>query len=392
MQPPGADTLVIRYGEIGIKSHSQRIQMAERLQTNVAAVLDDRDLSADLTSEHGRLYAHTDEVRAVTDAVTDVFGVVSASPAVRVEPTLDAIHDALAATAVKQYDGSSYAVRAHRAGPESAHPFSSVDIERSGGEVVGETTRDAGIEPAVDLDNPDLTFFVECRPEKAFVFLEKRAGPGGLPIGTQEPLVALVSGGLDSPVAAWKAMKRGCPVVPLYVDLGAYGGVDHRMRAIETTERLQRYAPNYDLGLRVAPGGTAAERIADADNYGMLLLRRFMLQVAEAVVADVDAVGIVTGESIGQKSSQTGANLRVTAAATDLPVHRPLVTVDKTAITERAKEIGTYDGATIDTGCHRLAPDQPATKAPLAAVENAEPEAMARLAAEAAAERTLESQ
>jgi thiamine biosynthesis protein ThiI len=393
MHPPGTDTVLVRYGEIAVKGNHQHKQMAQRLQENARAVLAERDLDVPLQREHTRLYAHTspEHVEAVTDALTDVFGVVSASPAVAVDPTLDAIHDALAAAAREQYDGGSYAVRARRAGPDDAHPFSSVDIERSGGEVVGEAAAAAGVEPSVDLDDPDLTFFVECRQESAFIFLEKRAGPGGLPVGTQAPLVALVSGGLDSPVAAWQAMKRGCPVVPLYVDLGEYGGVDHRARALETIGRLQRYAPNYDLQARVAPGGGGVDLLAaETDTYRMLVLRRFMFRIAEAVAEECGAVGIVTGESIGQKSSQTSTNLRVTSAVTDLPVHRPLLGLDKTEITDRAKAIGTYEDATVDTGCHLLAPDNPATGPPLEQVVAAEPEELDRLAAEAARERTVE--
>jgi thiamine biosynthesis protein ThiI len=105
----------------------------------------------------------------------------------------------------------------------------------------------------------------------------------------------------------------------------------------------------------------------------MLAFRRFVFAVAEAVAADLDAVGIVTGEAIGQKSSQTATNLRVTSAATELPIHRPLVSMDKSAITERARDIGTFDDATIPAGCNRVAPSLPATTATLEAVREAEP-------------------
>ena len=106
----------------------------------------------------------------------------------------------------------------------------------------------------------------------------------------------------------------------------------------------------------------------------MLALRRFMLSAAEAVAEDVGAVGVVTGEAIGQKSSQTSANLAVTDAATTLPVHRPLLTADKPEITQRARELGTFDDATVDAGCDRLAPSLPETNASLEAVRAAEPD------------------
>jgi thiamine biosynthesis protein ThiI len=392
MHPPGAGTILVRYGEIGIKSPQLRGRMERQLQENLLAVLDDRGFDAGVTRENTRLYVETTPARidAVTAAVTDTFGVVSASPARRVDPTREAILDALAETAREHYDGQPYAVRADRAGPKSAHPFTSPDLEREGGDVVGTVAREADIEPAVDLDDPELTFAVECRQDDAYVFLDRRSGPGGLPLGTQKPLVALLSGGIDSPVAAWLAMKRGAPVYPLYVDLGEYGGVDHRLRAEETTATLGQYAPNFDTRLRIAPAGETIEGMAaDLDMYRMLAVRRFMFQIAEAVATDLDAVGIVTGESVGQKSSQTTANLRVTSAATDLPVHRPLLAVDKSTISQRAEEIGTYPDSTIDTGCHLLAPERPATQPPLAQVRDSEPDDLGRRASRVAAQRTL---
>jgi thiamine biosynthesis protein ThiI len=196
--------------------------------------------------------------------------------------------------------------------------------------------------------------------------------------------VALVRGGIDSPVAAWLAMKRGCPVYPLYIDLGEFGGVDHRMRAVRTVSALAAYAPG-EMQLRIVPGGEGIEHIVAAtDTCRMPVVRRFMLRIAAQIADSLAAVGIVTGDSIGQKSSQTSANLRVTSAVTSLPVHRPLLSMDKPEITRRAKEIGTYEASTIDAGCYRLAPDGPATRPSLAAVCEAEPEGLDERATEAA--------
>jgi len=381
MHPPGADVVVVRHGEIGTKSEHVGAKMERRLRENLAAVLADRGVDAEIEQRRFRLRLHTDEPEAATAAAADTFGVVSASPAVRVEPTIEAVCEALTAAAREGYDGGSFAVSARRAGVESAHPFSSTDIEREGGSAVWDAAEETGVEPEVDLDDPDTEFFVDCREDDALVFLEKRAGPGGLPLGTQDPVVALMSGGIDSPVAAWELMKRGAPVIPLYVDLGDYGGVDHRARAVSTTETLARYAPDRDMRLRIAPAGEAVAAIAETVDVGrMLVLRRFMLRVAAAVADERDAVGVVTGEAVGQKSSQTTANLAVTSAAVDLPVHRPLLTVDKTDITARADEIGTFGESTIPAGCDRLAPDYPETRGRLGAIEEREPDGLAERA------------
>jgi len=385
MHPPGADTVVVRHGEVGVKSPQVQHAMERRLRNNLAGLLADREVPGDVAVEHGRLYVHTstDAVAAAARTASDTFGVVSASPAIVVEPTLDAICGALAAAAREHYDSGSFAVRARRAGEREAHPYASTDLEREGGAAVWKAAEATGVAPEVDLDSPDYTFSVEARPERAFVFCEKRPGPGGLPLGSQAPLVVLLSGGIDSPVAAWEAMTRGSPVYPLYVDLGDYGGPDHRARAAATVDDLRTYAP--DLTMRVAPGGEGIDRLVEAmDALRMLSVRRFLFAIAAAVADDLDAVGIVTGEAVGQKSSQTATNLAVTSAAVDLPVHRPLLTMDKSEITARAREIGTFDDATIPAGCNRVAPSLPETAATIADVREAEPDDLFELAREAA--------
>ena len=390
MHLPDADTVLVRHGELGVKSEQVRRRMEDRLAGNLRAMVDQRGLSGDVESRRNRLFVHTDGPDAVADAAADTFGVVSASPAVTVDPTLEAITGALVAATETAYEGGPFAVDAHRAGPNDAHPFASTDIESEGGAAVWETIESEGATPAVDLDDPAFELFVECRADGAYVFLENRPGPGGLPLGTQQPVVALVSGGIDSPVAAWKLMARGCPVIPVYVHLGDYGGPDHLARAQATVETLASYAPTESMALRVVDAGdVVADLKADMDDLRMLALRRFMLAVADAVAAETDAVGIVTGEAIGQKSSQTGANIAVTDAAATLPVHRPLVAMDKADITTRARDIGTFEDATVDTGCNRLAPDLPETNASLDAVRAAEPADLVERARTCVADREV---
>ncbi len=374
MHPPEADVVLVRHGELGVKSEQVRRKMEDRLAENLAAMFDARGLAGEIERRRNRIFVHTDDPDAVADAAADTFGVVSASPARTVEPTLDSIEAALVAATEAGYDGGSFAVDAARAGPASAHPFASTDIESDGGAAVWDAIESLGGEPEVDLEDPDFRLFVECRREQAYVFLEKRAGPGGLPLGTQRPVVALVSGGIDSPVAAWKLMARGCPVVPVYVDLGDYGGPDHRARARATVETLASYAPGESMAMHVVDAGdVVADLEREMDDLRMLALRRFMLVAAEAVAESEQAVGVVTGEAIGQKSSQTSANIAVTDAATSLPVHRPLLAMDKADITNLARRIGTFEDATVDTGCNRVAPELPETNADIEALRAAEP-------------------
>lgn len=378
MEPPGADVVLVRHGDIGVKSSRVQNWMERRLKENVVAMLEDRDVEGSVERDWGRLFVRTPEPRAAANAVGDVFGVVSASPALRVRPELGAIADALAETADRHYTGGTFAVDARRTGE---HDFSSQDVGETGGEAVWTAVAD-DFEPEVDLDDPDLRFEVEVREDQAFVFIGRVEGPGGLPVGTQDPVVALVSGGIDSPVAAWMAMKRGSPIVPLYFDLGTYGGADHRARAFETIRTLSTDAPQEEWTVRVAEIGPYLERLEErVGDTRMLSVRRFMYLIAEHVAAETGAKGIVTGEAVGQKSSQTVANLAVTDRVTDLPVHRPLLAMDKQEIIAKAREIGTYETATIDAGCSRVAPTQPATRATIETVTGAEPDAMADWAA-----------
>lgn len=367
---PGADTVLVRYGDIGVKSTKVQRDMERSLETNLQAMLDSYGVTGTLDWQWSRPRIRTSKTEAATAAACDTFGIVSASPAISTEPTMGDICEALARTARASEIKGPFAVEARRAGTREAHPFTSEEIEREGGQAVW----DALSGPEVDLENPSLTFSVECRTEEAFVFTEKRVGPGGLPLGSQRPLVSLLSGGIDSPVAALEVMKRGAPVIPLYFDFEQYGGVDHVARAVESARTLRSYGPNHARDLRIAPAGAVADRLVEeVGPTRMLSLRRFMLRVGERVAEETDAVGIVTGEAIGQKSSQTSANLALTDQVTRLPVHRPLLTWDKQEIIAQARRIGTYEDSRIEAGCNRIAPDYPETNAALEEVEAAEP-------------------
>jgi thiamine biosynthesis protein ThiI len=389
MHPPGAETVLVRYGDASTKSHGVRHRMETQLVENVEALLTDRavDARVEQHATRPRIRAPTTQIQRAAEVAADAFGVVSTSPALSVQPNPDAICDALADAARACYDGGTFAVEARRAG--DSFPLTSQEVQEVGGQAVWDAVADA-FEPAVDLTDPDLTFNVEIRAEEAFVFFEHVSGPGGLPLGTQAPVVALVSGGIDSPVAAYEMLRRGSPIYPVYVDLGDYGGPDHRARATETVRTLARYAPNFEMPFRVVPGGETVEHIADSLDRGrMLAFRRFCLRVGEVVASDTGAVGVATGEAIGQKSSQTLRNLGTTDPVTELPVFRPLLTMDKSEITERARDIGTFDDSTIPAGCDRFAPAQAETGARLDDVRAAEPDDLAERARRAVEDAEL---
>ncbi len=308
------------HGDFGTKSSGVRSKMAERLARDVEAALDDAGIDATVERPWSRLVIRTDRPEASARVAATLPGIAFARPVVAVDPRLEAI---LAATRRLAGDAAhpetaTYAVDADRVGPSSAHDFSTRDLHVEGGRVVGEVTG-----AAVDLDDPDVTYRIEAREDEAFVSVRRFEGPVGLPVGTQGRVAVLVSGGLDSPVAMWRLLRRGCVTVPVYVDLGEYGGADHRARALEVCRTVAERAPRADLRPRVVDGGAFVERVVEAtDNTRMLSLRRAMLAAAEGVAETVGAHSVATGEALGQKSSQTGANLAVTDAAVSRPVHR----------------------------------------------------------------------
>ncbi|WP_411963566.1 tRNA uracil 4-sulfurtransferase ThiI [Haloferax sp. YSMS24] len=381
-----AHVVLVGYGEVGTKSSSVRAKMEGRLRENVQAVIDDRSLSGQVEREWSRIIVRDpDDPDAVADACADVPGVVWARPGVVCDPELDDIVAVCRDLAADHPAGASFAIDEDRVGPKDAHDFSGRDIARKAGSAVVDATG-----APVDLDDPDRTYRVECREDAAYVSTRRVDGPGGLPLGTQGTAVALVSGGIDSPVATWEMMRRGCEIVPVYVDLGDFGGADHRARAIETVRTIARRAPNFEMNVHVVPGDEVVQRLMDTiEDTRMLSLRRVMLAIAAEVADDEHAHSIVTGESLGQKSSQTGANIAVTEAVVDYPVHRPLFTRDKTAIVADARELGTYTDSTLPVGCERVAPSFPETKASLSAVEAAEPDDLSELIAEAAQNRRV---
>lgn len=384
MHPPGADTVLIRHGDVNTKSNTVKRYMEGLLIENLEALLADRSIPGEVERRWNRPLIHTteDAVDDATATAADTFGVVSASPCLTTSTEKAQILEALAETARTCYTGGSFAVDARRA--DKSLPYGSNELARDGGTAIWEAVEDE-FEPEVDLDDPDLTFGVEVREDAAFIYLEKRSGPGGLPLGAQEPVIALISGGIDSPVAAYEMMKRGSPVVPVYVDLGQFGGIDHEARAMETVRTLSRYAPNYPMNVYKVPGGeTLSELVETMEEGRMLSMRRFFYRAAEVLADRVGAHGIVTGEAVGQKSSQTMQNLAVTSRATTLPIHRPLLTRDKHEIVDRAREINTYTESTINAGCNRVAPDRAETNARLKPLLKVEPDDLFEQAEEAA--------
>lgn len=343
------DLLVARYGEIGIKSNPVRSRMKSVLRQRVADRLKYEGAEINKVSEkNGRIYAYISEPERFTEAISEIPGVASVSSALEVEPKIESITGAF-----RKFDvGETFAIRVNTGNIS----LSSSELEERLGAMVLERT---GAE--VDLDNPDTVLEADIREDAAHIFSSRSEGPDGFPVGTGGDLAALISGGIDSPVAAQQAMNRGSDITPVYFYNRPIAAEDHLMRFKSSAGKLKRFNPSREWEAYVIDMKDINSELMNVERGRMVVHRRAMFRIAERIAEKDGLEGIVTGESMSQKSSQTAINLSVTSRAAERPVHRPLLTWNKNQITEKAREIGTLEDANIDSACRTMSPDHPAT-------------------------------
>ncbi|MBI1961993.1 MAG: tRNA 4-thiouridine(8) synthase ThiI, partial [Candidatus Rokubacteria bacterium] len=216
----------------------------------------------------------------------------------------------------------------------------------------------------VDLHRPELTIHVEVLPAETFVYLDKVPGPGGLPVGASGTVAALLSGGIDSPVAAWRLIKRGCRVLFVHFHSVPYLPATSQAKARALVERLTEW--QYESRLLLVPFGEIQREVVLSvpPPARVVVYRRLMIRIAETLARRAGAQAMVTGESLGQVASQTLANLARIDEAAGMPVFRPLIGTDKLEITGEAKRLGTFEiSIEPDADCCTLfVPAHPATR------------------------------
>jgi len=357
------DVVIVRYGELALKSEGVRSWYEKILMKNIAAMLDSRDIPySQIRREWGRIFIETTDPRAA-GATADIFGVVSTSPALMAEPSLESAAGICAALGQDLIrEGESFAIRARRSGN---HPFSSADIGRTCGDAVWNMLENKGKHPGVDLSFPDREIFVEMRHNQAYIYLETFKGVGGLPLGTQGNMVVLMSGGLDSPVAAWLMMKRGVMITPVYCNNSPYAEDAARERAFDCIRQLQKWAPGYQFTTYEIPHGPNLKSFIESCNRKntCLLCKRMMYREAYEVMKKEGASGIITGSSLGQVASQTAANMHAEIYQLAIPIYHPLIALDKTEIMDIARKIGTYDISSRQAGSCGAVPERPEVRA-----------------------------
>jgi thiamine biosynthesis protein ThiI len=361
------DSVLIRYHEIALKK-GNRVYFTEMLKHNVLAAVKDLG-TKEIRSLPARLlltFKNAVPRAELIARMTTVFGVANFS---LVERTARDV-EVLSRRIIESMNGAhfeSFRIETQRS--DKTFPLTSPEIDRQLGAAVKEISG-----ARVDLKNAEFTVTVEILPHDAFFGFNKIAGPGGLPVGASGRVVALISGGIDSPVAAYRMMQRGCRLIFVHFHSAPYQDKTSQEKVRQLIQLLTRH--QFTSRLYMVPFGEIQRQIVAAVGRPLrvVLYRRMMLRIAEAIARQEKAKALITGESLGQVASQTLDNMSIIQQAARLPILRPLVGMDKQEIIDQARRIGTFETSSIpDQDCCQLfVPKHPATKARFRDVEEDE--------------------
>lgn len=354
------DLIIARYGEVGLKSNRVRRRFENRLINNIKASID-----AEVKVYQARIFIFPKDFDDALEKLERIFGIVSYSPAISTKATFEDIEESLSSYAEKLHDeglldeNTRFAISCRRVG---THEFSSQEMAAFAGAVVVRK-----YSCPVDLTNPELTIYLEVRDNDAYIFHEKIPGPGGLPLGTQGKVVALVSSGIDSPVASYLMMKRGCQVIALYCDNSPYTTSEALQNFNDLIDQLNLYASGAPIKKRVVKYGDYLSTCkAEApDKMTCVLCKSGMYKLAGKLAKKLHAEAVIDGSSLGQVASQTLPNILATREDLDVPVLSPLIGLDKVEITKIAEKIGTFEISKRDDGGCKAVPKYPETNADL---------------------------
>jgi tRNA uracil 4-sulfurtransferase len=363
----GMDSVLVRYHEIALKK-GNRAYFTELLKKNLLAAV--KDLGAkEIRSLPARLLlTFKNDVPAATliERMSTVFGVANFSIVERTARDIDALRSRI----LESLNGGrfqSFRIETQRG--DKTFPLTSPEINRQLGAAVKEKSG-----ARVDLENAEFTVTVEILPHDAFFGFNKIAGAGGLPVGSSGRVAALISGGFDSPVAAYRMMQRGCRIIFVHFHSVPYQDKTSQEKVRQLVQLLTRH--QFTSRLYMVPFAEIQRQIvaAVARPLRVVLYRRMMLRIAEAIARQEKAKALITGESLGQVASQTLDNMAVIQQAARLPILRPLVGMDKQEIIDQARRIGTFEVSSVpDQDCCQLfVPKHPATKARFIDVEEDE--------------------
>ena len=365
-------TFLLKYGEIGIKGKN-RYLFEDALVKQIHHRLKRLEGGFTVTKEAGRIYAEASEAfdfDEVVNALQHVFGIVGICPMLQIE---DNGYEDLKAQVVRYigeaYENKNFTFKVVARRGNKQYPVVSDQINRDLGEVI----LNAFPETKVNVHTPDVLLRVEVR-HKINIFSETIPGPGGMPIGTAGRAMLLLSGGIDSPVAGWMIAKRGVTIDATYFHAPPYTSERAKQKVVDLAKLVAKYTG--PIRLNIINFTDIQLYIYDQCPHDELtiIMRRYMMKIAETIAKENDCLALVTGESIGQVASQTVHSLAVTNAVCTLPVFRPLIGFDKQDIVDISLKIGTYETSIepYEDCCTIFVAKHPVTKPVLHLIEKSE--------------------
>lgn len=368
------DTILVHYGEIALKGKNRNYfesRLIQNIKDQLGAFAPDcfeyvKKISGGILiklNEKGLTNKKT-----IENALLHTFGIANFSFAASFERDMEKIKEACWEI-IQEKKFETFCVRTQRS--DKNYQLNSQQINEQVGEHIYEKLER---KKAVSLKNPDLEILITILNDSALICLEKIQGPGGMPVGTGGRAMVMMSGGFDSPVAAWQILKRG--VIPFFAHFHSMpytskASVEKVTDLIRTLKKFQSSGVMYSI-----PFADVQKEIMmkTPESLRVILYRRFMVRIAEALAKKEKALALVTGDSIGQVASQTLENIFSVNEAATMPIFRPLIGMDKEEIMQIARKIGTYDISKLphDDCCTRLMPKNPETRAKLPAVLEAE--------------------
>ena len=374
--------IMVRYGELSTKGKN-RMRFINKLKRNIQSVLSaypQVHVKADRDRTH--VYLHGTDYQPVAESLKQIFGIQNFSPSYRVKKSVPALIEAVQTIMKQVYqEGMTFKITSKR----SDHSFELDSRELN--QTLGDSVFEAIPNVQVKMKAPDIELRVEIREEAAYISYETIRGAGGLPVGTSGKGMLMLSGGIDSPVAGYLALKRGVDIEAVHFASPPYTSPGALKKAQDLTRKLTKFGGNIQF-IEVPFTEIQEEIKAKApEAYLMTLTRRFMMRITDRIREERGAQVIINGESLGQVASQTIESMQAINAVTNTPVIRPVVTMDKLEIIEIAEKIDTFQISIqpFEDCCTIFAPDRPKTNPKIKNVEQYE----ARLDVEGLVERAV---
>ncbi|HEO6340131.1 TPA: tRNA 4-thiouridine(8) synthase ThiI [Streptococcus agalactiae] len=350
--------IMIRYGELSTKKKN-RMRFINKLKNNMEHVLSIYpDVSVKTDRDRGHVYLNGTDYHEVAESLKEIFGIQAFSPSFKVEKNVDTLVKAVQEIMTSVYkDGMTFKITAKR----SDHSFE-LD-SRALNHTLGDAVFSVLPNIKAQMKQPDINLKVEIRDEAAYISYEDIRGAGGLPVGTSGKGMLMLSGGIDSPVAGYLALKRGVDIEAVHFASPPYTSPGALKKAHDLTRKLTKFGGNIQF-IEVPFTEIQEEIKAKApEAYLMTLTRRFMMRITDRIREDRNGLVIINGESLGQVASQTLESMQAINAVTATPIIRPVVTMDKLEIIDIAQKIDTFDISIqpFKDCCTIFAPDRPKT-------------------------------